>query len=245
VISGAADRERAALAVTKSLELLLREEPKTLLLLWPPFEHASRDPGYIQAYPPGIRENGGQYTHGVLWTLDALARLGDGERVGKLLSLLNPIEHARTREASRRYRVEPYVVAADIYAAPGHEGSGGWTWYTGSAAWMYRVVLESVLGFVRRGQLLSLNPCIPKSWRAFEIAYRHRDSLFSIQVENPSGVSSGVRKVELDGKLVADGNIRLDAPGARHEVRVLMGQRSSEHAHSNAANSDQRRSAHR
>jgi cyclic beta-1,2-glucan synthetase len=245
VISGAANPERAALAVTKSVELLLREEPKTLLLLWPPFEQTARDPGYIKAYPPGIRENGGQYTHGALWTLDAFARLGDGDRVGKLLSLLNPIEHARTRETSRRYRVEPYVVAADIYSAPGHEGRGGWTWYTGSAAWMYRVVLESVLGFVRRGELLSLRPCIPKSWRGFEIAYRHRDSVFSIRVENPNGVSAGVRSVELDGNLVADGNIRLDTPGSRHEVRVVMGQRSSEQALSSAAGSERRRSAHR
>jgi cyclic beta-1,2-glucan synthetase len=222
VIAGIGDKSRAALALAKSEELLIREEPRTMLLLWPPFEHTPRDPGYIKAYPAGVRENGGQYTHGVLWTLQALARSGEGDRAGRLLSLLNPIQHARTREDCLRYRVEPYVVAADVYSAPGHEGRGGWTWYTGAAGWMYRVVLESVLGFTRRGDLLSISPCVPRAWQRFEIEYRHGQSLFTIRVDNPQGVMSGVRKIELDGELVAD-PVRLDGSGGVHTIRVVMG----------------------
>nr|MDQ2647558.1 glycosyl transferase [Myxococcota bacterium] len=227
VISGIARPERAALAVAKSEELLIREGPRTMLLLWPPFEHHAHDPGYIQAYPPGIRENGGQYTHGVLWTLQALCALGEGDRAGRLLTLLNPIQHARTRESAERYRVEPYVVAADIYSASGWDGRGGWTWYTGSAAWMYRITLEYVLGVSRRDDHLRVNPCIPRGWRSFDVDYRFGESLLAIHVENPEGVSTGVRRVEVDGQLVEDGRIPLSPQVGRRNVRVLMGRGTS------------------
>ncbi len=228
VISGIARPDRAALAVSKSEELLIREEPRTMLLLWPPFEHHAHDPGYIQAYPPGIRENGGQYTHGVLWTLQALCALGEGDRAGRLLTLLNPIQHARTREAAERYRVEPYVVAADIYSASGWDGRGGWTWYTGSAAWMYRITLEYVLGVSRRDDHLRVNPCIPRGWRSFDIEYRFGESTLAIHVENPEGVATGVRRVEVDGLLVEDGRIPLSSHVGRRSVRVLMGRGTSD-----------------
>jgi cyclic beta-1,2-glucan synthetase len=223
VISGIGDPNRAALALAKSEELLIREEPRTMLLLWPAFERTPHDPGYIKAYPPGVRENGGQYTHGVLWTLQALARLGEGDRAGRLISLLNPVQHARTRADTLRYRVEPYVVAADVYSGAGHDGRGGWTWYTGAAGWMYRIVLESMLGLARRGDHLTMAPCVPRAWNGFEIEYRYQKSVYVIRVENPHGVMSGVRKLEVDGNVITDGRIALDGGGGRHEVRVLMG----------------------
>jgi cyclic beta-1,2-glucan synthetase len=230
VIAGIGDPARAALALQKSEELLIREEPRTMLLLWPAFENTPHDPGYIKAYPPGVRENGGQYTHGVLWTLMALARLGEGDRAGRLLSLLNPVQHARTREDALRYRVEPYVVAADVYSAPGHEGRGGWTWYTGAAGWMYRIVLESMLGLVRRAEVLSLAPCIPRSWQGFELEYRYRKAVYLIRVENPQGVMSGVRTLELDGKRMSGSEIVLDGSATRHDVRLVLGGVTSERA---------------
>src|SRR6185295_3989333 len=146
VIAGIGDRERAAQAVSAAESRLIRKRERLMCLLDPPFEHASPDPGYIRAYPPGIRENGGQYTHGVLWTIQALTQLREGDRAGALLDLLNPVNHADTPEAVQRYRVEPYVVAADVYSGNEHGGRGGWTWYTGSAGWMYRIALERVLG---------------------------------------------------------------------------------------------------
>jgi len=228
VIAGIGEPQRAALALSKSEELLIREAPRTMLLLWPPFEHHAHDPGYIRAYPPGIRENGGQYTHGVLWTLQALCALGEGDRAGRLLTLLNPIQHARTREAAERYRVEPYVVAADIYSASGWDGRGGWTWYTGSAAWMYRITLEFVLGLSRRADNLRVSPCIPRSWRSFEIEYRAFDAWLTIQVDNPEGVATGVRRVEIDGTIAEDGMIPLRPGGTHRRVRVLMGRNNSE-----------------
>jgi cellobiose phosphorylase len=155
--------------------------------------------------------------------LQALARLGEGDRAGHLISLLNPVQHARTREDAFRYRVEPYVVAADVYSGAGHDGRGGWTWYTGAAGWMYRIVLESMLGLARRNDHLTMSPCVPRAWNGFEIEYRYLKSVYVIRVENPQGVMSGVRKLEVDGKIVTDGRIALDGGGGRHEVRVLMG----------------------
>jgi cellobiose phosphorylase len=230
VISGIADPDRAARALRASEERLVREADRLICLLSPPFQHTVPDPGYIQAYPPGIRENGGQYTHGVLWTVVALAQLGEGDRAYRLLSLLNPITHADHPELTRRYRVEPYVVAADIYASPEHPGRGGWTWYTGSAGWFYRAIVESVLGVRRRGQSLELSPCIPSSWPGFELAYRTGATTYRIRVSNPERVSTGVLRVEVDGKLAADGRIQLADDGASHEVLIVLGQ--AEHARS-------------
>ena len=134
-----------------------------MLLFTPPFDHTPLDPGYIKGYPPGIRENGGQYTHGALWSVIAFAMLGDGDKAGELFSMLNPINHANTRAGIHRYKVEPYVACADVYSMPPHVGRGGWTWYTGSAGWMYRAGLEWILGFRLRGKTLLIDPCIPSA----------------------------------------------------------------------------------
>jgi len=217
------DRERAAQAVAAAEARLVRPRERMMCLLDPPFEHAAPDPGYIRAYPPGIRENGGQYTHGVLWTIQALTLLREGNRAGALLELLNPVYHASTPEGVQRYRVEPYVVAADVYGGSEHPGRGGWTWYTGSAGWMYRIALERVLGLRRGGKTLSLQPCIPSDWSQFEISYRYLSSTYVIRVDNPERVSCGVAQLELDGKAVREGYVRLADDGKTHELRVTLG----------------------
>jgi len=223
VIAGVGDRERAAQAVAAAEARLVRPRERMMCLLDPPFEHAAPDPGYIRAYPPGIRENGGQYTHGVLWTIQALTLLREGNRAGALLELLNPVYHASTPEGVQRYRVEPYVVAADVYGGSEHPGRGGWTWYTGSAGWMYRIALERVLGLRRGGKTLSLQPCIPSDWSQFEISYRYLSSTYVIRVDNPERVSCGVAQLELDGKAVREGYVRLADDGKTHELRVTLG----------------------
>ena len=161
------------------------------LLFTPPFDKTPLDPGYIKGYPPGIRENGGQYTHAALWSVMAFAALGEGDKAAALFALLNPINHARTRSDVHRYKVEPYVVAADVYGAAPHVGRGGWTWYTGSAGWMQRAGVESILGLRLEGDVLHLNPCIPKTWPRFEMTVRFRSAHYEILVENPTVSAEG------------------------------------------------------
>lgn len=223
VISGGGDPVRAQNAMRAVGEHLVREDERLIMLLTPPFDHASHDPGYIMGYVPGVRENGAQYTHAALWTALAEARLGHGERAFHLLSLLNPLTHARTQVDVERYRVEPYAVCADVYTAKGHEGRGGWTWYTGSAAWSYRVALEATLGFTKRGASLTINPCVPDAWREFAISYRYGSSAYEITVQNPRGLATGVVSVTVDGRASADGAIALADDGAHHDVVVRMG----------------------
>jgi cyclic beta-1,2-glucan synthetase len=162
VISGAAEPARAARAMAAVEEYLVRRDQELILLFTPPFDRAAVDPGYIKGYRPGVRENGGQYTHAAIWAVMAFAALGDGNKANELFSILNPINRASTRAGVHRYKVEPYVAAADVYAEYPHVGRGGWTWYTGSAGWMYRAGLESLLGFRLRGAVLHLDPCIPR-----------------------------------------------------------------------------------
>lgn len=196
VLSGAADPVRAARAMAAVDDRLVDRSEGLIRLLTPPFDKGTSDPGYIKGYVPGVRENGGQYTHAALWTLMAFAELGDGDLAGELYSLLNPINHSMTRAGLHKYKVEPYVAAADIYGRAPHVGRGGWTWYTGSASWMYRAGLESILGFHRvgatpgRGATLCLKPCIPRGWREFELTYKHKSSTYHILVQNPQGVAS-------------------------------------------------------
>jgi len=224
VISGAANPARAATAMAALNEHLVRREDGLHLLLTPPFDEAPPDPGYIKGYPPGIRENGGQYTHGAAWSVIAFAMLGDGDKAGELYSLMNPINHASTRTGVHRYKVEPYVACGDVYSEPAHVGRGGWTWYTGSAGWMYRAGLEWILGFRLRGATLLIDPTIPKAWRHFDITFRYHSTRYEIAVENPHGVSRGVARVEIGGKLI-QGNpvlIPLSDDGAIHRVRVTL-----------------------
>jgi cyclic beta-1,2-glucan synthetase len=223
VISGAAQPERARRAMAAVDEQLVRREEKLALLFAPPFDRTALDPGYIKGYPPGIRENGGQYTHAAAWSVIAFAALGEGDKAAELFSLLNPINHASTRADVQRYKVEPYAVAADVYSVAPHVGRGGWTWYTGSAGWLYRAGLESILGFRVQGDSLILDPCIPRAWPGFEIVYKHRSARYEIAVENPRSVSRGVAAATLDGKALAEARVPLADDGAVHQVRVVLG----------------------
>jgi cyclic beta-1,2-glucan synthetase len=225
VISGAADPARAARAMEAVDEQLIRRDAGLALLFTPPFDRTPLDPGYIKGYPPGIRENGGQYTHAAIWSAMAFAELGDGDKAVDLFSLLNPINHARTRAAVHQYKVEPYVVAADVSSVPPHVGRGGWTWYTGSAGWMYRAGIEWILGFRLRGKFLVLDPCIPKAWPRFEIAFKFYSARYDVTVENPHGVSRGVTRAELDGEMLPEGAARIPLldDGEIHSVRVILG----------------------
>ncbi|MBI4872017.1 MAG: hypothetical protein HY814_10685 [Candidatus Riflebacteria bacterium] len=225
VLSGAADPGRARLAMQAVDEHLVLSEEGIVRLFTPAFDHIPVDPGYIKGYLPGIRENGGQYTHAAAWVVIANALLGNGNRAGELFRMLNPILHADTRSAVARYMVEPYVVAADVYAERPHVGRGGWTWYTGSAGWLYRAGLEWMLGVRVSGSRLHVNPCIPAAWRHFDVSLRHGTSRYEIAVENPRGVERGVSRVEVNGATLP-GNpavIELTKDGGVHRVRVVMG----------------------
>jgi cyclic beta-1,2-glucan synthetase len=225
VLSGAADLTHAEQAMAAVDQYLIRRGDGLVLLFTPPFDHSDVDPGYVKGYLPGIRENGGQYTHGAIWSVLAFAALGDGDRAGELFSLLNPINHASTRAGVLRYKVEPYVMAADVYAEPPHVGRGGWTWYTGSAGWMYQAGVESILGFRLRGATLELNPCIPRAWPGFEINFRYHSARYEIVVDNPHGVSRGVVSVDLDGQALQGVGVAIPLvdDGVMHRVRVVLG----------------------
>jgi cyclic beta-1,2-glucan synthetase len=228
VISGAANPARAAQAMAEVDKILVRRDDALVLLFTPPFEHPPRDPGYIAGYPPGVRENGGQYTHGAIWSVIAFAMLGDGDKAAGLFSLINPINHAKTMQAALLYAVEPYALAADVYAIAPHTGRGGWTWYTGSAGWMYRAGLEWILGFRVQANELVLAPCIPKTWPGFEILFRHRTAKYQIRVDNPHGATQGVAHATLDGVALAGTTpcIKLDDDGKTHSIHIVLGEAS-------------------
>jgi cyclic beta-1,2-glucan synthetase len=225
VISGAAERGRAVRAMSAVNTQLVSRGDGLVKLFTPPFDHTLKDPGYIKAYPPGLRENGGQYTHAAMWTTLAYALLGDGDRAGELFSLLNPINHASTRTGIHRYKVEPYVVCADVYSAEPHVGRGGWTWYTGSAAWMYRTATEGILGITLRGATLLVDPCIPRAWQGFEFTYKFGSSRYRITVKNPRGVNRGVAAASLDGKSFTAGACKIDLvdDGRYHYGEITLG----------------------
>ena len=205
-------------------EHLVRRADGLVRLFAPPFDRTPLDPGYIKGYPPGIRENGGQYTHAATWAVIAAAMLGDGDWAGEWFALLNPITHASTRAGTQRYKVEPYVASADVYAEPPHVGRGGWTWYTGSAGWLYRAGVEWILGLRIRGEALHVDPCIPRAWPGFEAVFRYRSARYEIAVENPRGVSRGVTRVELDGAPLParPAEIPLRDDGTTHRVRIVL-----------------------
>jgi cyclic beta-1,2-glucan glucanotransferase len=223
VLSGAVPLERAERAMNAVRSHLVRRASRVILLLTPPFERTALDPGYIKGYLPGIRENGGQYTHAAQWVVLALAKLGSGDEAVELFHMLNPINHSRTALDAQQYKTEPYAVAGDIYDHPAHRGRGGWTWYTGSAGWMYRVALEAIIGVRRLGSNFSLDPCIPSSWPAFSVEWRLGSTSYSILVENPEGRCRGVASATLDGSPVAASAIPLEDDGGVHHVRIVLG----------------------
>jgi cyclic beta-1,2-glucan synthetase len=242
VISGAADETRAARAMQSVEERLVKErggepgEPKggagEILLFIPPFDKTHQDPGYIKGYLPGVRENGGQYTHAAIWTALARVLMGDGDGAYRLFRLLNPIEHTRTADEIARYMAEPYVIAADVYSHPQHIGRGGWTWYTGSASWFYRLGVEYILGLKLRGDHFTVEPCIPSHWPGYSMTFRHGTDIYHIKVEKKHELNMHqsifqVGSVELDGTLLNDRKVPLSSDtssvdGQQHEVCVML-----------------------
>jgi cyclic beta-1,2-glucan synthetase len=223
VLSGAVPQRFAERAMDAVRSALIAREAQILPLLDPPFDQSAQDPGYIKGYPPGVRENGGQYTHAAVWVVMALAKLGSGDEAVELFHILNPINHTRTMADVARYKTEPYVVAGDVYARRPHAGRGGWSWYTGSAAWMYRAGLESILGLRRRGATFSIDPCIPSLWPEYQITWRMHDTRYEISVSNPERRCRGVAKAELDGTVVSAAAIPFIGDGGVHHVRVVLG----------------------
>jgi cyclic beta-1,2-glucan synthetase len=216
VLSGAADPARAALAMAALDRELIRRDDRLVLLFAPPFDHAPEDPGYIKGYPPGLRENGGQYSHAAMWAILAFAEMGEGDRAAELFALLNPINHARTPGEVAQYKVEPYVVAADVYSVAPHVGRGGWTWYTGSAAWMYRAGIEGILGLRREGDFLVVRPRLPAVWPAFRASVALGAARLDIRVEGQC------HSATLDGADVEyrQGQVRVRLESGRHVLWI-------------------------
>ena len=228
VLSGAAEPARAAVAMASLETHLIRRDDGLALLFMPPFDKTPHDPGYIKGYPPGLRENGGQYSHAAMWAILAYAKLGAGAQAGELFALLNPINHARTPAEVDRYKVEPYVVAADVYSVAPHAGRGGWTWYTGSAGWMYRAGIEGILGIRREGAFLVIEPCIPDDWPGFEATIDVAASRYDIRVarstDRRSDVSPAVLSAVLDGSPVRcdEGRVRVVLDGKVHGLLIFL-----------------------
>ena len=225
VLSGAVPARFAERAMDAVRTRLVRRNASVVLLLEPPFDKTPRDPGYIKGYPPGVRENGGQYTHAAAWVIMALAKLGGGDEAVELFHMVNPVNHARTAADASRYKGEPYVLAGDVLAHPEQAGRAGWTWYTGSAGWMYRAGLESVLGLRRRGASFELDPCVPAAWPGFSLSWRFGSSRYEVVVENPERRCRGVALATLDGREVDPAGIPLKDDGATHLVRLVLGDR--------------------
>lgn len=224
VLAGATNPQRSAAAMTSLDDYLISHSDNLALLFAPPFDKQQHDPGYIMGYPPGLRENGGQYSHAAMWAVLAFAQQGNRDKAHKLFSLLNPINHALTLPALQIYKVEPYVVAADVYSVPPHIGRGGWTWYTGAAGWMYRAGIEGILGITREGTLLVIKPCIPASWPSFKATINIADTMYTISVENPSLRDSPISYAMLDGTRipVAENGTRVPLDGSKHILEVFI-----------------------
>ncbi|MGQ0619825.1 MAG: GH36-type glycosyl hydrolase domain-containing protein [Panacagrimonas sp.] len=221
VLSGAGDPERTRQAMNSLDARLVRRDSRLIQLLDPPFDQSEQHPGYIRGYVPGVRENGGQYTHSAIWAAMAFARLGDGRRAWELTNMINPVTHARTPAEVETYKVEPYVMAADLYGVPPHTGRGGWTWYTGSAGWMYRLIVESLLGCRLEAGHLRFAPCLPEDWKGFSMRYRHYGTTYHVEVVQESGEDAGV-SLSLDGSQQGEPCVRLVDDGVEHRVEVRV-----------------------
>ncbi|MEO5905158.1 MAG: glycosyl hydrolase family 65 protein, partial [Saprospiraceae bacterium] len=221
VLSGAGDKTHAKEGMLEAEKRLVRPKEKIIQLFDPPFDKSKLDPGYIKGYVPGVRENGGQYTHAAIWMIMAFAGMRDKKRLYALLNMVNPINHGNTAESIAVYKVEPYVIAADVYAVSNHAGRGGWTWYTGSAGWMYQLMIEYVLGIKRRGDTLTFDPCIPDEWKEVKIKYRFKQTTYVIQINQDVSHEKTMFVFE-GGKEVEKKIILLVDDGVGHEIEVRI-----------------------
>jgi cyclic beta-1,2-glucan synthetase len=219
--TGSEERRKAALEA--AWERLVMPEEALILLFAPPYDEGSADPGYLKGYPPGVRENGGQYTHAAVWLAMAFAEANQPERAAALLQILNPLQRAERSDRLLRYRVEPWVVAADIYSIAPHKGRGGWTWYTGAAGWLYRFITESFFGLQRHGDKLGFAPCVPASWALFKVTLRDRGSTYRITFRQRDA-SQPIKPlaVSCDGIVMVDGLVQLGGPPASHDISVTF-----------------------
>ena len=219
-ISGAGDNDKKYISIESLENHLIDRENGIIKLLDPPFEKSGLEPGYIKAYLPGTRENGGQYTHGAIWAIVAEAMLGFGDKANDLFKMINPIEHTRTKESTQKYKGEPYIIAADIYGQRNLAGRSGWTWYTGSSSWMYEAGIKYILGLQIEKEVLKLRPCIPKDWSQYEIKYKYGDSIYNIKVTNKNSKNAGVEKIYLNGNLVENNQIILNKNGGIYNIEA-------------------------
>lgn len=221
VLSGVAEVNRAHQGMREAEKRLVRKQDKLIQLFDPPFDKSDLNPGYIKGYVPGVRENGGQYTHAAIWMIMAFAAMRDKKKMWELLQMINPINHGGTHEGMMTYKVEPYVVAADVYAVSQHSGRGGWTWYTGSAGWLYQLIVDAVLGLKRRGAILQFDPCLPEEWGNVTIRYKYKTSLYIIQMIQESTDSTEI-EVMLDDEIQQGHSIMLADDGKEHDVKVNL-----------------------
>ena len=222
VISGAADNDKKYISMESLENHLIDKEHGIIKLLDPPFNKTKMEPGYIKAYLPGVRENGGQYTHAAMWAIIAFTKLGFGDKAVEYYRMINPIEHSRTKETALKYKVEPYSIPADIYGAEGLIGRGGWTWYTGSSSWFYKAGVENILGLKIKHNTLKIEPCIPRDWKEYSIKYRYKNSIYNIRVKNENGKSTGIEKMYLNKREIAKKEIELVGDGGIYDVEIYM-----------------------
>ena len=222
VISDAADNDKKYISMESLENHLIDKENGIIKLLDPPFNKTKIEPGYIKSYLPGVRENGGQYTHAAMWVIYAYTKLGFGDKALELYRMINPIEHSRTKDEARKYKVEPYVIPADIYSAENLIGRGGWTWYTGSSSWFYKIGIENILGLKIENKVLKMEPCIPKEWKEYSIKYRFGKSIYNIKVKNENGKNTGIEKLLLNGKEMEEKKILLNEDGGIFEIEAIM-----------------------
>ena len=222
VISNAGDNDKKYIAMESLEKHLVDKENGIIKLLDPPFEKSKLEPGYIKSYLPGVRENGGQYTHASTWTIIAESMLGFGEKAAEFFRMINPIEHSKTKELAKKYKVEPYVMAADVYGAGNLAGRGGWTWYTGSSSWMYKAGIEYILGLKIEYNILKIEPCIPSSWEEYSIRYEYKNSIYNIKIKNPNHKNTGVEKFFLNGEEIPEKQIYLLDNGNVNEIEIIM-----------------------
>ena len=222
VISGAGENDKKFIALSEVENYLIDKENKIVKLFDPPFEKATVNPGYIKSYPPGIRENGGQYTHAACWLIIAEALLGFGDKALEIAEMINPINHSKNKEEAKRFKLEPYIVEADLYSNKDLIGRGGWNWYTGSSSWYYKAILEYILGLKIENGILKLEPCISKNWKEYEIQYKYKTTLYNIKVKNNYGKNSGVNQFLLNGKMIENKAVALVDDGKIYNIEIFM-----------------------
>jgi len=216
VLSGMGDTERSQAAMDSANQYLVKKDTRIIQLFDPPFDKSAMNPGYIKGYVPGVRENGGQYTHAAIWLTMAFARMGERDRAWELIQMINPINHSNDMESMKTYKVEPYVIAADVYDVAQHKGRGGWTWYTGSAGWMYQLILETFIGLKKEGEGLCFNPAVPKNWGPFTVSYRYIDTVYHITVKSGEAIA-----IILDGEKQTGNLLVLVNDGRPHTVEMI------------------------